>query len=58
MPDKTITCSDCRTDFLFSEREQEFYEKQGFTDPKRCKACRDAKKARQANGEDRQRRDR
>ena len=56
MADKTIKCRDCQHDFIFSDKEQMFYASQDFTEPKRCKTCRDAKKTRQANGEDRQRR--
>ncbi len=44
--DKKITCVDCGTEFLFTVRDQEFYAEKGFTnEPKRCKACRDKKKA-------------
>ena len=43
--DKKITCVDCGAE-LFTVRDQEFYAEKGFTnEPKRCKACRDAKKA-------------
>ena len=44
--DKSLTCKDCGNEFVFSAGEQEFYSKQGFNEPVRCKACRDAKKAR------------
>jgi CxxC-x17-CxxC domain-containing protein len=44
--DKTITCRDCRTDFVFTSGEQEFYAQKGFTnEPTRCPACRQARKA-------------
>lgn len=43
--DKKITCVDCGAEFLFTVRDQEFYAEKGFNnEPKRCKACRDAKK--------------
>jgi hypothetical protein len=45
VPDKTIRCSDCGEDFIFSEGEQEFYAQKDFTPPKRCKSCRDKRKA-------------
>jgi DNA replicative helicase MCM subunit Mcm2 (Cdc46/Mcm family) len=45
MPDKTIVCQDCGQEFVFSESEQKFYEERGFQDPKRCKPCRDQRKA-------------
>lgn len=44
MADIEITCADCRNNFNHSERDQEFYAAQGFSAPKRCKACRDIKK--------------
>ena len=42
--DKTIKCQDCGKEFVFTEREQEFYIEKGFETPKRCKACRDKRK--------------
>ncbi len=43
--DKTLTCGDCGNEFTFTAGEQAFYNEKGFTnEPKRCKACRDAKK--------------
>ncbi len=45
MEDITLKCVDCGSDFVFTVGEQEFYkEKQLPNQPKRCKACRDAKK--------------
>jgi len=50
--DKSIRCSDCGTTFTFSSGEQEFFQTKGYTnEPKRCPACRQAKKAqRYGNG--------
>ena len=43
--DKTLVCKDCGNEFDFTAGEQEFYAERGFTnEPKRCKACRDAKR--------------
>ncbi|MBN1368468.1 MAG: zinc-ribbon domain containing protein [Dehalococcoidales bacterium] len=43
--DKSIRCSDCGTSFTFSSGEQEFFQSKGYTnEPKRCPACRQAKK--------------
>ena len=48
--DKTIKCVDCGTEFVFTARDQEFYQEKGFTnEPKRCKACRDKRKAEKNN---------
>ncbi len=46
MQDKILTCKDCGHQWVWTIGEQEFYEKQGFTEPKRCKPCRDARKQR------------
>ncbi len=44
--DKTITCRDCRMDFVFTAGEQEFYASKGFVnEPTRCPSCRQARKA-------------
>ncbi len=49
--DKTLTCCDCGNEFIFSASEQEFYAEKGFqNEPRRCKACRDARKAQNGNG--------
>ena len=45
MPDLEITCSECSTPFMFTEREQEYYRERNLTHPKRCKPCRDARRA-------------
>jgi CxxC-x17-CxxC domain-containing protein len=43
--DKTLTCKDCGSSFVFTAGEQEFYASRGFqNEPQRCKACRDARK--------------
>ena len=50
MADKTLVCSDCGKEFVFTEGEQAFYAEKGFTnEPKRCKACRDKRKAEKNN---------
>src|SRR5215207_5283063 len=44
--DKTITCRDCGTEFIFTSGEQEFYAQKGFTnEPTRCPSCRQQRKA-------------
>ncbi len=45
MADQVITCADCGQEFVFTESEQAFYADRGFTTPRRCAACRAAKKA-------------
>lgn len=41
----TICCSDCGRSFDITNSEWDFYKSKGFDIPKRCKYCRDAKKA-------------
>ena len=42
---KTLICEDCKEEFIFTAEEQEFYASKGFqNEPKRCKACRYARK--------------
>ena len=46
MEDKTLVCVDCQQEFVFTAGEQEFYAEKGFeNEPKRCPACRKARKA-------------
>lgn len=43
--DKTLTCKDCGSSFVFTAGEQEFYASRGFqNEPQRCKNCRDSRK--------------
>jgi CxxC-x17-CxxC domain-containing protein len=43
---RTITCRDCGTEFVFTSGEQDFYAQKGFTnEPTRCPSCRQARKA-------------
>ncbi|PKM81124.1 MAG: zinc-binding protein [Firmicutes bacterium HGW-Firmicutes-13] len=49
--DKTLTCRDCREEFVFSASEQEFYAEKGFTnEPGRCPDCRKARKQQNRGG--------
>ncbi len=47
--DKTIVCKDCGKEFEFTAGEQRFFAEKGFTEPTRCKECRDARKAQREN---------
>lgn len=52
--DKTLTCKDCGSDFVFSASEQEFYAEKGFSnEPGRCADCRSARKAQTRGGSNR-----
>ena len=50
--DKTLQCSDCGQEFVFTAGEQEFFASKGYTnEPKRCPSCRQSRKAdRYGNG--------
>jgi len=47
--DKNIKCIDCEKEFIFSESEQDFFQRRELDDPKRCKECRKAKKLKYKN---------
>lgn len=41
LEDRTLQCSDCGKDFVFTAAEQEFFRERGFEHaPKRCVECR------------------
>lgn len=54
--DQELTCKDCQQPFTFTAGEQEYFANQRdengqpFTPPKRCKPCRQAKKAARQGG--------
>lgn len=44
--DRNVACIDCGDDFKLRPGEIDFYVQKGLDLPKRCKRCRDAKRAR------------
>lgn len=43
--DKQLTCKECGNNFLFSAKEQEFFQLKGFMhEPARCSDCRKKKR--------------
>jgi Probable zinc-ribbon domain len=49
--DKSLNCSDCGQQFIFTSGEQEFYNSKGFTnEPRRCPACRRVRKQQRSSG--------
>ncbi|MCL5962745.1 MAG: zinc-ribbon domain containing protein [Chloroflexi bacterium] len=49
--DKTLTCQDCGQDFNFSAEDQEYFAQKGYTNlPKRCPACREARRSERSTG--------
>jgi CxxC-x17-CxxC domain-containing protein len=49
--DRTLTCADCGQEFVFTASEQQFYTDRGFSDPRRCRNCRAARKAQMSSGD-------
>ena len=45
LQDKQVSCVDCGAQFVFSARDQAFYQERGYSAPRRCKTCRDKRKA-------------
>ncbi len=44
--EKQIQCADCGATFAFTVEEQEFFASKGYTnEPKRCPACREARRS-------------
>ena len=48
--DQQLMCSDCGQSFTFSADDQAFFRERGYSTPKRCKLCRQAKKQEQSGG--------
>ena len=42
--DRTLTCVECGTEFIFSAEDQEYHDSRGFSDPRRCPSCRQARR--------------
>jgi CxxC-x17-CxxC domain-containing protein len=49
--DRTLTCADCGQEFVFTASEQQFYADRGFSDPRRCRSCRAARKSQMGSGD-------
>ena len=51
LQDKTLICSDCGREFIFTVGEQEFYRSHGLlNDPQRCPDCRSNRRRESGNG--------
>src|SRR6185437_14482346 len=48
--DVLLTCSDCGQEFVFTAGEQQFYQERGYSSPRRCKPCRQAKQGAASHG--------
>ena len=45
LTDKLKRCLECGKKFIFAIGEQEWFAQRGFEDPRRCKECREKRKA-------------
>ena len=43
--DQLLVCAQCGQEFIFEAGEQRFFLSKGLAPPKRCKACRDRRRA-------------
>ncbi len=43
--DRLLWCLDCQKEFVFTVGEQQFFWSKGLAEPKRCKSCRQIRKA-------------
>jgi hypothetical protein len=50
MPDQTLVCRECSTQYTYTEGEQTFFQEKGFTPPTRCPDCRRRRKAERNSG--------
>ena len=49
--DKSLTCADCGTSFIFSADDQAYHQERGFTnEPRRCPSCRNARRTDRGGG--------
>ncbi len=44
--DRYIVCKDCGEKFLFTAKSQRYFAAKGWSDPKRCKCCREMRNMR------------
>lgn len=49
LEDRTLLCEDCSEEFTFTADEQQFFNERGYQTPKRCKSCRQRRKASRTN---------
>ena len=50
-PDEWLTCIDCGDGFIFGGRDRDYYAQRGFQPPKRCRPCRELRKAQSTPGQ-------
>ena len=45
LADRNLECVECGTSFTFSADDQQYHQEKGYSDPKRCPACRQARRS-------------
>ncbi len=45
LEDRAIDCAECGQSFIFSADDQRYHQERGYTDPKRCPSCRQARRS-------------
>ena len=49
--ERTLTCAECGSSFIFSVDDQQYHAEKGYTnEPKRCPACRQARRSERGGG--------
>ena len=48
--DKAIVCAECGESFDFSADDQNYHSEKGYSDPKRCPSCRQARRSQRSTG--------
>ncbi len=48
--EKVLKCQDCGREFTFSAKDQEFFAEKGYSQPLRCKECREKRRAQKDSG--------
>ena len=48
--DRNLTCVECKSQFLFSADDQRYHTEKGYTEPKRCSACRASRRQDRGGG--------
>lgn len=48
--DRSLTCTQCGSNFVFSADDQEFHASRGYQEPKRCPTCRAERRNSQGGG--------
>ena len=44
MPDVTLVCETCQSEFSFTASEQDFYASKNLSQPRRCRSCKDIRR--------------